>query len=69
MIKEYDDDVIMAKYGRYCAKHKAIRTAKEAIRDIAVSMGNATDAEGVSNLKAALNLHIDELIEHLLIEN
>jgi hypothetical protein len=63
MIANYDNDTKMAEFGRYCAKNKAMREAREAIRDIAVALGNASDVEAVSNLRDALNGHIDNLVE------
>ena len=63
MIANYDNDAEMAKYGRHCAKYKAIRDHKEAIRDISVGLQNANDEQGISNLQAALNEHINSLIE------
>ena len=63
MIANYDNTEKMAEYGRSCAKNKAIREAKEAIRDIAVGLCNAKDDEAASNLREAINGHIDNLIE------
>jgi len=63
MIDNYDNIEKMAEYGRICAKNKAIREAKEAIRDIAVALGNANNVVAVSNLGEAINVHIDNLIE------
>jgi hypothetical protein len=63
MIANYDNDTKMAEYGRYCAKAKAIRESREAVRDIAVGLCNAKDDEAVSNLREAINGHIDDLIE------
>lgn len=55
ILDKYTDDNAMAEYGRVCAKKRAIREHKEAIRDISVGLQNANDDEGVSNLQAALN--------------
>lgn len=63
ILDKYTDDNAMAEYGRVCAKKRAIREHKEAIRDICVGLQNANDEEGVSNLQAALNEHINSLIE------
>jgi len=63
ILDNYTDDKAMADYGRSCAKYRAIREHKEAIRDISVGLQNANDEEGVSNLQAALNEHINSLIE------
>jgi hypothetical protein len=61
ILDNYTDDKAMAEYGRQCAKYKAIREHKEAVRDICVAIQNANDDEGVSNLQKALNEHIEGL--------
>ena len=63
MIDNYDNNDAMAKYGRQCAKYKAIREHKEAIRDICVGLQNANDADGVINLQGAMNEHINNLVQ------
>lgn len=63
ILDNYTDDKAMADYGRQCAKYRAIREHKEAIRDICVGLQNANDADGISNLKTALNEHINSLIK------
>lgn len=68
MIKNYTDDVAMAEYGRQCARFKAIREHKEAIRTIAVSFQNDIDAIGAENLRVAINDHVNALIEVLNIK-
>jgi hypothetical protein len=63
MIKDYNDDVVMAEYGRICAKHRAIREAKEAIRDNAVRLGNAIDVAEVREYLANIITSSNNLIE------
>lgn len=62
------DDAEMLSYGRYCAKQKMVRTAKEAIRDLALALNNANDADAVDNLASGMNKHIADLIEALQIK-
>ena len=65
MINNYDNDLKMAEYGRYCAVRKAIREAKEAIRDAAVRLGNSDVRAEVISYRTELNIHVDKLIEAL----
>lgn len=67
MIADYDDDVKMAQLGRWSARYKAIKNARESIRDYAVMIGNADDVKTIENCKNELNLHVADLIEALLI--
>ena len=67
MIADYDDDAKMAALGRWSARYKAIKAARESIRDYAVMIGNADDAEEVEKCKLGLNLHIANLIEAISI--
>ena len=61
----YNDDLKMAEYGRYCAVRKAIREAKEGIRDAAVRLGNSDVKAEVVSYRTELNMHVDKLIEAL----
>ena len=63
MIKDYNDDVAMAEYGRYCARNKAIREAKEAIRDSAVMLGNTLEVSEINKYCSAIVTLSDNLIE------
>lgn len=63
MIPNYDDDVKMAEYGRRSAKYKAIKDARENIRNLAVNIGNSNEQAEIKVFKIALNQHIDDLIE------
>jgi hypothetical protein len=67
MIPDYDDDVKMAEAGRKSVKWKAIKEAKEAIRDTAVALGNPVlaNVDAVKGLKVEMNQAIDNLIEAL----
>jgi sugar-specific transcriptional regulator TrmB len=65
MIPDYDDDKKMAEAGRKSVKWKAIKNAKEMIRDAAVSIGNSDSAEFIKALKSDMNQAIDNLIEAL----
>lgn len=64
---DINDDSKMLAYGRYCAKQKMIREAKEAMRDIVVTITNTNDAESVKNLKEGFIKHSDDLIAALSI--
>ena len=61
----YNDDLKMAEYGRDCAVRKAIREAKEAIRDAAVRLGNSEAKAEVISHRTELNMYADKLIEAL----
>jgi len=65
MLKNYDNDEIMASYGRSCTVWKAIREAKEAIRDSAVRLGNAQALAEVVQYQLELNNAVADLIEAL----
>lgn len=65
MIEDYENDAKMAEAGRRSVKWKAINTAKEEIRDLAVLLGNTSIVEAVKNYKKMLNESIDDLIEAL----
>jgi hypothetical protein len=65
MIPDYDDDKKMAEAGRKSVKWKAINTSREAIRDIAVSIGNSTHPEIIKQHREMMNQAIDNLIEAL----
>ncbi len=65
MIPDYDNDAKMAELGRNTARWKAIKTHKEAIRDVAVAMQGNVDAEGANNLRNVINGHVDALIDAL----
>jgi hypothetical protein len=65
MIPDYDDDKKMAEAGRKSVKWKAINSAKEMIRDTAVSIGNSTHPEVIKEHRAMINQAIDNLIEAL----
>lgn len=65
MIADYDDDVKMAEAGRRAVKYKAIMSAKEIIRNTAVSLGNATMVDAIQAYKVDMNNAIDALIEAL----
>jgi hypothetical protein len=65
MIPDYDDDKKMAEAGRKSVKWKAISNAREAIRNIAVKIGNTDKAEAVLIGKSEMNQAIDNLIEAL----
>lgn len=66
MISNYDNDKKMAEYGRYCAVQKAIRKAKEGIRNNAVFLGNCETVEDVMKFKEAMNGHIISLEDALM---
>ncbi len=68
MIKNYHDDAEMAKYGRICAKHRAIREAKEAIRDDFVRLGNTEVIEEIKEYFDNIKINVDNLIEALELE-
>jgi hypothetical protein len=68
MIKDYNDDVAMAEYGRICAKHRAIREAKENIRDNAVRLGNALEVNEVREYLANIITSSNSLIEAMEIK-
>ena len=63
MIKDYNDDVRMAEYGRICAKHRAIREAKEAIRDNAVRLGNTLEVTEIKEYLAEIITSSNNLID------
>lgn len=63
-----NDDAEMAAFGRYCAKQKLIRTAKESIRDIAVTITNTNDADAINNLAEGFQKHVNDLVQALQIE-
>ena len=63
MITNYDNDLKMAEYGRYCAVRKAIREAKELIRDNAVKLGNSEDMQEIIEYKNNINELVKNLIE------
>jgi hypothetical protein len=63
MIKDYHDDVLMAEYGRICSKHRAIRESKEAIRDNAVRLGNATEVAEIREYLDNIITSSNSLIE------
>jgi hypothetical protein len=65
MIPDYDDDKKMAEAGRKSVKWKAINGAKEAIRDIAVTIGNSSHPEIIKQHSVMMNQAIDNLIEAL----
>jgi hypothetical protein len=65
MIEDYDNDAKMAEAGRRSVKWKAINSAKENIRDVAVIIGSSTDSDAIKILKTDLNEYIDNLIEAL----
>jgi hypothetical protein len=65
MIPDYDDDVKMAEAGRKAVKWKAISTSREAIRDIAVTIGNSNNPEVIKGHSVMMNQAIDNLIEAL----
>jgi hypothetical protein len=65
MIKDYSDDKAMAEYGRYCAKWKAVREAKESIRDAAVMLGNTIVVDEVNEHFAVIQKAVADVIEAL----
>ncbi len=65
MIPDYDNDAKMAEYGRRSARYKAIKDAREMIRNYAVMIGNSNEALEVSLLRKQLNTQIDNLIDAL----
>jgi len=65
MIDNYNDDKAMAKYGRTCAKFKAIRDAQQSIRDMAVMIGHADGFEAVEAYRNTFNAEVDSLIAAL----
>lgn len=69
MINDYSDDKAMAEYGRYCAKWKAIREAKEAIRDASVMLGNTNVVEEVKQHFAVIQKAVGDVIEALEVDN
>ena len=68
MIKNYHDDVEMARYGRICAKHRAIREAKEALRDNFVRLGNTEIIEEINEYFDNIKKHVADLIEAINID-
>lgn len=62
MIEDYDNDAKMAEAGRRSVKWKAINSAKENLRDIAVSLGNSGDAETVKLLREEMAKAINNLL-------
>jgi hypothetical protein len=68
MIKDYHDDVIMAEYGRICAKHRAIREAKESIRDNAVRLGNSLVVTEIKEYLAEIVTSSNNLIDAIEME-
>lgn len=67
MIENYDNDEKMALYGRYCAVNRAIRKAKESIRDKAVMIGNSEDVDEIKQARKEFIKAVDDLIEALCI--
>jgi len=65
MIADYDNDEKMIELGRSTARYKAIKNAREMIRNYAVMIGNENEFEAVKTLKTQLNAHIDGLIDAL----
>ena len=65
MINDYSDDKAMAEYGRYCAKWKAVREAKEAMRDASVRLNNTVIVDEVKQHFADIQKAVGEVIEAL----
>jgi hypothetical protein len=68
MIEDYDNDAKMAEAGRRSVKWKAINSAKEDIRNIAVLIGNSTESNIIKDYQVDLNEYIDDLILALELE-
>lgn len=66
MNTDYDNDKKMAEYGRYCAVQKAIRKAKEGIRNNAVYLGNSETVGEVIEYKDLMNEQITALEDALM---
>lgn len=69
MIPDYDDDVKMAELGRSSARYKAIKNAREKIRDCAVFIGNSNDVGEIIKLQDSITKNIDDLIHALATGN
>jgi len=67
-IPNYDNDIAMAEYGRYCARWKAINKAKETIRDNAVRIVNSTNIDEIKSYKQEFDMAVINLLEALELE-
>jgi len=68
VIPNYSDDAKMAEYGRYCARQKAIREARETVRDNAVRIQSVETVEELKQIQLEMNEAIDALIAVLELE-
>lgn len=67
MIKDLTDDKKMAELGRYYAITKAIRKAKEGIRDVSVTVLNGRyDADELDAIHLKMNVLFTELKEAVI---
>jgi len=64
-IPNYDNDAKMAEYGRYCARMKAIREAREIVRDNAVRLQSVETVDDIRQIQLDINQAIDALISVL----
>jgi hypothetical protein len=68
MIKNYHDDAEMARYGRMCSKHKAIKQAKEQIRDNSVRIMNSNDVDEINQFYSEIKTAMTDLMEAIEID-
>jgi len=69
MLDKYHDDSEMARYGREQVKYRAIKTAKEGIRDCASRILSYRDYDDIKNVKIELDAHMDNLFKAMELSN
>lgn len=62
MIKDYNNDEKMAQFGRETAKSRAIRKAREELRDMYMSIDNARSLDALVSAHKAFLHKCEELI-------
>jgi len=65
MIKDYDNDLVMAELGRRSARYTQIKQAREALRDAAVQLGLSNDIQLILGWQRDINNAVEQLIEAL----
>jgi len=63
MLENYHDNEAMAAYGREQVRYRAIKTAKEGIRDCAARILAYREEDDILKVKAELDSHMVNLLE------